>query len=118
MKPSRDKRIIIWNTRAEHPPEEKHTWYLLIINEPKMIARIRQRLYEQLGPVEEIREYRDESLPGHDVRVLCFSLDSPKHELDRRMIYQGNWFKDRELYDRRGLGTLIDRRIREVTGKL
>jgi len=108
MKPSRDKRRIYWNRRAEYPPEEKHTWYFLIINEPKMIERIRQRLFTQLQPVDELINYRDETLRGEDLRVNCFSFESPKSQIDFRRIYNGRWIHDVSLHVRPGLDGYID----------
>jgi hypothetical protein len=111
MKPSKDERVILFNTRAEQVPEEIHTWYFLIINEPKMIARIRERVFEQLSPVNELKEYRDETIPGKDLRVLCFSFESPQTILDFQLAYKGRWKRAQELYARPGLDKLIDRLI-------
>ncbi len=108
MKPSRNKRKIYWNRIAEHAPEERHTWYFLVINEPKMIGRIRQRIFKQLQPVDELITYRDETIRGEDLRVNCFSLESPKHELNFQGAYRGKWVKDDALHIRPGLEGYID----------
>ena len=112
MKPNKEKRAIYWNVRAESPPDEVHTWYFLVFNELKMIDRIRQRIFAQLKPVENITTYCDETIKGKDLRVLCFSCESPTNELrGQKEIYDGKWRKDDELYQRPGLESLIDRRI-------
>jgi hypothetical protein len=111
MKVSKDKRIVYWNRRAENPPEDMHTWYFLIINEPKMIVRIKQKIFEQLQPLDELMEYRSQTIRGQDLRVLCFSFSSPQTRLDFKSAYNGSWAKEQELYVRPGLDNLIDRLI-------
>jgi len=108
MKPSRDKRRVYWNRRAEHAPEERHTWYFLIINEPKMIGRIRQRIFEQLQPVDELTTYRNDTIKGKDLRILCFSLESLHSQIDFHQVYNGRWIRDNSLHVRPGLDGYID----------
>ncbi len=120
MKPSKDKRIVYWNRTEPRPPEEVHEWYFLIINEPKMIERIKGRLFEHFKPVDEIVEYRNNTITGQDLRALCLSFETPESELRKEVrqgVYKGQWKKDNELYRRPGLDSLINRRIKEVTGK-
>ena len=114
MKPSKERRIVYWNTRAEHPPEEIHTWYFLIVNEGKITDRIVQRVFEQLQPVDNLTEYRDETLRGRDVRVRCLSFTSSKIQIDFNKAYRGKWKRAQELYVRSGLDNLIDR----MSGKI
>lgn len=111
MKANPEKRIIHWNRRAEKAPENIYTWYFLIVNEVKMIERIKQRLYQQLQPTDEPVEYVDSTLKREDLRVLCFSVESPKLELDFKRVYGGKWRREQELYYRPKIDNLIERLI-------
>ena len=82
----------------------RHNWIFFIVNDLREISRIRQRILEQLAPIdsESFQELAETQIPsswGIHYEFLIFSSD--KGEIpDYRKIYDsGRFKKDRDLLE-------------------
>src|SRR4030042_6904513 len=81
----------------------RHRWTFLIINEPREIERIRERIYLQLEPIADLRNL-DNSLieSSGGLHYDFFSFSTYKSRIERPdKIYNSKKFKkDRDLSER------------------
>jgi len=102
-----DRQLRYW--RHSEPNPERHYWHFLIINNPREIALIKNKLNQELAPVVE--EYVP-GLPGrpahsgliHSSEGLhydLFGVVSTVPEIDFSKVYQGKVRRDRRLAPRK-----------------
>jgi hypothetical protein len=81
----------------------RHRWTFMIINEPREIGRIREKIYHELYPLVDFKELYHEPLE-HSGGLHCdfFSFSSPKGIIERPdKIYKSKNFRpDRDLGER------------------
>ena len=81
----------------------RHRWVFLIINEPREIKRIRERIYKQLQMITDLRDLDSgliKSSGGLYYDFFAFSTDKSCMENPDK-IYKSKKFKqDRNLYER------------------
>jgi hypothetical protein len=87
-------------TNTDEQASMRHEWTFLIVNEPREIKRITQKLLDYLAPVDNFMDICDASAPyskGIHCKVLCFSSEKGKLE-DKSKIYASkNFRRDRDL---------------------
>ena len=92
-------------SRKVFPGEQirgRNRWTFFIVNEPREIHRIRERIYEQLAPVWDLYEIIDSSIEGtNGLHYQAFSLSSDSWKVE-------GWAK---VYDSKKLRR--DRDLRE-----
>ncbi len=99
---AKQERRIHYNRLTEHAPENIFSWYFLIVNEPREIERIKQRIYEVLRPSGEPQTFDSRCIQGtNGLQFELFYLESPVSEIERDKIYKGKWCRDRRLYTRK-----------------
>lgn len=83
------------------PNPERHYWNILLINEPREIKIIQQKLYEALSPIVS-RTQIDRGKINGDPRLHyeLFCLESTVSKIDFLRVYQGKVKKDRRLFIR------------------
>ncbi len=81
---------------------ERHNWYFLIINEPKEIRNIRERIFKQLHPINLDKELEGAIKNSGGLHYNYFRLTSEKGKFENpSKIYSSKKFKlDRDLYQR------------------
>jgi len=92
-----------FQTSTDEQDEARHKWTFLIVNQPREIARIRQRIYEQFQPIVDIRENdRGTISKSRGLQYEVFSFSSPTSDFqDKSKIYDSpNFKRDRNLTDR------------------
>jgi|WetSurMetagenome_2_1015567.scaffolds.fasta_scaffold115964_2 hypothetical protein len=78
----------------------RHKWTFLIINEPREINRIRERVYNGLYEIVNLKQLYDEPIQGSDgLHFQVFSFSSSKGIIEEpNKIYRSKKFKlDRDL---------------------
>lgn len=91
-------RKIRWYKRSEDSPE-RHHYNFLIINQPREITGIKQKLYDQLQPIIEEREIEQGVVEG--LHFKLFTLETITSQIDFSRIYQGDVKWDRRLQPRK-----------------
>ena len=99
------ERKIRWN-RVTDPGEQvrmRHTYFFAILNDPREIMRIRQRITERVPHVDDFEELGDFGVSGSNgLHCQIFSFTTDTEELPpSREIYQGDFRRDRNLYSRK-----------------
>ena len=104
------ERQVRYNFRTNTGEQDfftRHRWTFLIINEPREIERIRERIYEQLQPVVDLKNL-DDGLIKHSegLHYDFFSFSSEKGKIEEpQKIYASKRFKkDRDLIERDEVG--------------
>lgn len=92
------ERKILWEKTSEDNPE-RHTYRILICNEPREINRVSQRLNEYLQPVIERRTLGDGSVGT--LRYLFVELETPVNVEEFSQVYRGKIRRDRRLEKRK-----------------
>jgi hypothetical protein len=85
---------------------ERHKWIFMIINEPKEIERIRERIFRQLEPIN-CKELGENLIPySEGLHYDFFSITSRRGKLEEpNKIYASKKFKlDRDLTERDDIG--------------
>jgi len=81
----------------------RHRWTFLIINEPKEIRRIKERIYKQLQMITDFTELDSGLIRGsRGLYYYFFAFSSDKaHIEDKTKIYSSkNFRQDRDLWER------------------
>lgn len=115
---SRKKRRIEWNVSSENisdPPV--HHWTILIVNEPREIASIRQGLLELLSPTDPDRIVASGLIPssgGLHYRVITLDsyLRCNPTEVQLKESYSGEIIRNKHLGTHRaqdGLANYVNR---------
>ncbi len=102
------ERKISWEKSSEDNPE-KHTYRILVYNEPREIERISQRLREYLQPIIEWRTITEGQVRGG--RYSFVEIETPTNVDTFSPVYHGKIRKDRRLEKRKtsqGESDLID----------
>lgn len=81
----------------------RYRWVFLIINEPREIDRIREKIYFQLAPVQEVRNLDKgliNSSGGLHYHFFSFFSEKGKIEEPSKIYNSNNFKKDRDLSER------------------
>src|SRR3989344_6974306 len=98
-KAAEQPRRIHYNRLPQNPPENIFSWYFLIVNEPREIKRIKDRIYETLKPSRNPITFDSRCIQGtNGLQFELFYLESPVPEIEKDKIYGGKWYRDRRLY--------------------
>jgi len=98
------QRQIRYNVRTETGEQValRNNWIFLVINHPREIQRISQRILENMPPCDEMEELYQSKIPGE--RGMHYSLISLLNEkgnlvwYERQKIYKSpNFWYDRNL---------------------
>lgn len=103
------ERQVRYNIKTETGEQEfaRHRWTFLIINEPREINRIRERIYQELTPIVELKNLDNELIPcSKGLHYDFFSFFTYKNRIEELgKIYKSRKFKrDRDLYERDDVG--------------
>lgn len=81
---------------------ERHEWYFLIINEPKEIRNIRERIFKQLEPINLDKELKGTIKNSRGLHYDYFRLTSQKGKFENpdKVYYSKKFKQDRALYKR------------------
>ena len=99
------RRQIRWNMTTDSGEQirNRHRYIFAVINEPREIGRIRERILEQLSPADEFNAICDYVIPGTDglhCGIFSFSSDRGKIEHPERIYKKPLFFrKDRDLVE-------------------
>ncbi len=98
-------RKIRWNRFTDTGEQERmrYTYYFAVLNEPREIIRIRERIVNNILHVDEVMEldyFKIKGSNGLGCEIFSFSTDSPNLP-DFSRIYQGDVRQDRDLYERK-----------------
>ena len=95
------ERKLLWWKYVEDEIHQLFGWNFLIINEPREIRIIKDKLCYALEVVEEEREIDYDMVKSSDrLHYGLFTLFSPTAKIDFRNVYQGRVYKDRRLQKR------------------
>ncbi len=78
----------------------RYRWTFIIVNEPREIDRIKERIYREMAPVSDLNEIGEDLIPGTSgLHYRIFSFSSEKGEIgNKEKIYKSDKFKqDRDL---------------------
>jgi len=103
----KQERRLHYNRVAEDSPENIFSWYFLIVNEPREMERIKQRMYEALKPHEQINFDKGNIDNSHGLKYALFCIKSSVCNLDFSQVYSGKIIKDRRLYSRESSVSLL-----------
>ncbi len=106
------ERQVRYNLKTASTAEQdfytRHRWTFLIINEPREIGRIRERIYQQLEPIVDFRTLEENSIPNSEgLHYDIFSFSSIKGKIEHpEKIYDNpkKFKKDRDLRERDDIG--------------
>ena len=98
----RAKRQVRYNRRSDPVDEPMpHRWTFMIVNEPREVIRIRNRIYEELQPIDDLVELDAKGIRGSrglQYQIFCFL--SSVSEFEPKRVYGGSMKKDRDLVER------------------
>jgi hypothetical protein len=109
------QRQIRYNMKTD-PGEQismRHRWVFLVINDPRETERIKQKIYTELAPVDDLNEI-DSGLirNSRGLHYSLFALSSEKGKIESpESIYRSsNFRRDRNLREQfpRGLSVLFN----------
>jgi hypothetical protein len=102
----RQVRYNFKTTTGEQEPT-RHRWTFMIINEPREIRRIRERIYFELQPIADLKELGTGNILFVGLHYDFFSFSSSTSQINPPKIYDSKKFKkDRDLTERDELGML------------
>ena len=98
-------RKVRWN-RITDPGEQvrmRHLYLFAILNEPREIMRIKQRILEQILHFDDFLELGDFGVPNSNgLHCEIFSFTSDIEDVPKSLgIYAGDFKQDRDLYPRK-----------------
>ena len=93
------ERKLLWEMYSL-PNPERHYWNILLINEPREIKIIQQKLYEALAPVISRTDIDKGKIGMEKLHYELFRLESTVSEIDFSEVYQGKVKRDRRLFIR------------------
>jgi hypothetical protein len=95
------ERQILYNFKTSKVEQDRlpHRWTFVIVNTPYNIEEIKQKIYENLQPVDDLNEIGDYPLKGtNGLHCVCFSISSSKSEIEREAVYNSlNFREDRRV---------------------
>ena len=105
------ERQVRYNLKTETGEQEniRHRWTFLIINESREIGRIRERIYQQLEPIVELKNLSEGLIEySNGLHYDFFSFSTNKGKIERAdKIYDSKKFKqDRDLFERDEIGLI------------
>ncbi len=111
------KRQITYNMRTKTGEQEpvRHRWTFMVINEPREIERIIERIYEQLRPIDELKNNYEGLLPNSNglyYKFFSFSTDKSTIPYPNKIYDSKNFRKDRNLMERNDVG--LDRYLNSI----
>jgi len=94
------QRQIRYNWQRSKDNPNMLTWFFLIINESREIARIENKIYRELEQIiNERKQIKGVRIDGLKFKLISF--DSPKIKIKKRKIYRSKKiYRDRDLYER------------------
>jgi len=109
------ERQLRWYVESESDPTIHH-WSFLIINEPREIDRITQRIKKYLAPTDSEQIGSERQIPnsrGLHYKLVTIDSHNPKkpETINLSNIYNGERTEDRNLYQHKkpdGLANYID----------
>ncbi len=98
------KRKLRYNVKTDLTEQAylPHSWTIALVNEPREIDRIRERIFFQLAPIDDFHTNYSSSIPGTNGLVCeIFSFLSKRGDFtNSSKIYDSPDFKkDRDLRD-------------------
>jgi len=98
-------RQVRWNRFTDKGEQVRmnQTYFFAILNEPKEIGRIEQRILEQFSHFDDFLLREDFGIPhsnGLHCKIFSFSTDVVQIP-SQEAIYKGTFVKDRDLYERK-----------------
>lgn len=106
------KRRIHWNTEAADTADGSVRWYFLIVNEPREIGRIRERIFTQLQPVYEYNAIDTALVPssgGMHYELMSLETQQGKFPSNpKQTVYGGHWKRDRRLETKQKESALLN----------
>ncbi|NMB66743.1 hypothetical protein GYA25_01645 [Candidatus Woesearchaeota archaeon] len=81
----------------------RHRWVFCIINEPREIQRIREKIYLELSPIEDLRNLYEGLISksgGLHSDFFSFSTDKFKIENPKKIYNSKKIYKDRNLQEK------------------
>lgn len=105
MEESKIERQVRYNLKTTTGEQEltRHRWTFVIINEPREIGRIRERIYQELQPIVELRELATDLIEcSGGLHYNFFSFSTSKSRIENpSKIYNSKKLKfDRDLAER------------------
>jgi len=103
------------STTTGEQESARHKWIFMIINEPREIKRIRERVYFQLEPIVDLKELYSgqiESSRGLHYDFFSFSTFRGKIDSPSKIYDSKNFKKDRDLMERDDVG--LERFLRAI----
>jgi len=103
------ERQIRWEVESSDGPLVHH-YKLLIINEPRDIAIIKQRLQEEMQPADRPYLLDGSKIRGTPLSFELFAMDSygkPPNKIDWAKIYKGRINRDSNLVRRKTIDGLL-----------
>ncbi len=108
---------IRWEATWEQPPTTGNyatCWHVLVINEQREITRIRQKICEEMQPVEDMVVLTHGKMQDTSLRyepLSLYSYGKTPQNVDWSKIYGGKVQRDRNLQSRMnpdGLANFVD----------
>ncbi|MAG24354.1 hypothetical protein CMI47_02135 [Candidatus Pacearchaeota archaeon] len=113
-------RQIRWNVNST-PNPQAHNWSVVIINDPRTMRKIQQRLVEKAQPIDELSVRTNGSVPkSHGLQYKLITFNAPymgPTQMPWGDIYQGPIKKDEGLYERErsdGLEIYVDAQMQRL----
>jgi len=106
------KRRILWNTERAEQGTNTVRWYFLLVNEPRELGRIRERIFTQLQPIYDYKAIDTSLVPNSGgIHYELFYLESecgkfPSNQ--KQTVYGGLWKRDRRLESRQNESGLLN----------
>ena len=103
------------STTTGEQESARHRWTFMIINEPREIGRIREKIYSQLEPIVDLKELYQgliESSKGLHYDFFSFSTFKGKLESPSKIYASKKMIKDRDLTERDDVG--LERFLRAI----
>jgi hypothetical protein len=100
------ERLVRWNFKTDSGEQERarHRYTFAIVNAPREISRIKEKIFDELAMIDGFREICDYPIPnsnGLHCEVFSFSTEVGRIRNPGRIYANLNQFrKDRDLYER------------------
>lgn len=91
------------DTGDQVPTGARYRWTFFVVNEPREVKRIKERVYSQLGPIMNLNDLDSGLVKGSGgLHYDFFSFSTDKADIeDKTKIYSSKRFrKDRDLWER------------------
>lgn len=114
-------RLIRYNFKTDTGEQTRcrYRWTFFILNEPREINRIRERIFQTLKPVDELNDIDDVAIPnsrGLHYHIFSFSTDKAQINGLENIYSSEDFKKDRDLWERDSgkYGKYLERILKEA----